>query len=207
MIFFDGMDGITISLVISICMRSNVDSPDRGGDGATDSNENEATLSSAPSTLTNDDASYMMSSPGWRRVDSIAKKTVTFACDVKDGGVVEVNDKTEESISEEYETFSRLTFVGYDAYDNNEIGTMGEEDELKEETTAAIKEESGLDDSAITSGDLISSWKVNDEDKTHRRLTFVGHDVRKEGDALAVEEEEDRQWMREKRAEKRQQQS
>ena len=161
------------------CMRSNVNSPFRCGDGAKDGNGNEATLSLAPSTLTKADDALYMTSPEWRRVDSTAKKTVTFACDVKEGAVVEVKNKTVVA----YETSSRLTFVGYDDYDVNKIWMTDEEDELNKET-----KESGqkLD---VTSGDLLSPWKMDGEDETHRRLQFVGHDVRKEGDASAVEED------------------
>jgi hypothetical protein len=167
------------------CMRRNVDSPFRCGDGAKDGNGNEATLSLAPSTLTKDDDGLYMTSPEWRRVDSTAKKTVTFACDVKEGAVFEIKNKTGVAISDTYETSSRLTFVGYDDYDIDKIGMTDEEDELNKET-----KESGqkLD---VTSGDLLSPWKMDGEDETHRRMHFVGHDMRKEGDASAVEEDHD----------------
>ncbi len=91
------------------------------------------------------------------------------------------------------------TFVGYvmkedgDALDvekEQEILIVGEKDERNKGLAAVMKEESEwqLDDSSMTGGDLISQWYM-DNDKAHRRMTFVGYEVKKEGDALTVEEE------------------
>ena len=94
-------------------MEHNADSSDVGGDGASEDNTySEATGPPASSALANDETSYVQTlTPGWRRVDCIVRKSVTFASDVKEGGVVTVD------------------------YDSGDLA-MGAEDERTEGTTA-----------------------------------------------------------------------
>lgn len=142
-------------------MEHNADSSNVGGVGAEDKNDSEATGPSASSAK--DEASYLQTlMPGWRRVDCIDRKSVTFASDVKEGGVLTVDD------------------------DGGDLA-MGAEDERKQGTTAVVEENAGrnIGDFAMTDGGLISSWDV-DEGESPYRLAF--YEVTEVGD-FAVEDE------------------
>jgi hypothetical protein len=142
-------------------MDYNADSSNVGGVGAEDKNDSEATGPSASSAK--DEASYVQTlMPGWRRVDCINRKSVTFASDVKEGGVLTVDD------------------------DGGDLA-MGAEDERKQGTMAVVEENAGrnIGDFAMTDGGLISSWDV-DEGESPYRLAF--YEVTEVGD-FAVEEE------------------
>jgi hypothetical protein len=123
-------------------MEHNADSSDVGGVGAEDNNDIEATRPSS-SALAKDETSYVQTlMPEWRRVDSIDRKSVKFASDVKEGGVITVDD------------------------DSGDLA-MGAEEGQTEGTTAVAEEDAGrnIGDFAMTDGGLISSWDVEYERK------------------------------------------
>ena len=99
-------------------MEHNADSSDVGGDGATEDNtDSKATGSPASSALANDETSYVQTLKlEWRRIDCIVRKSVTFASNVKEGGVVTVD------------------------YDSGDLA-MGADDERTEGTTAVAEED------------------------------------------------------------------
>ena len=120
-------------------MEHNADSSNVGGVGAEDKNDSEATGPSASSAK--DEASYLQTlMPGWRRVDCIDRKSVTFASDVKEGGVLTVDD------------------------DGGDLA-MGAEDERKQGTTAVAEEDAwrNRDDLAMTGAGTLEGSADCDE--------------------------------------------
>jgi hypothetical protein len=146
-------------------MEHNADSSDVGGVGAEDYNDIEATRPSS-SALAKDETSYVQTlMPEWRRVDSIDRKSVKFASDVKEGGVITVDD------------------------DSGDLA-MGAEEGQTEGTTAVAEKDAGrnIGDFAMTDGGLISSWDVDEGESPYRQAFY---EVAEVGD-FAVEEENEK---------------
>jgi hypothetical protein len=146
-------------------MEHNADSSDVGGVGAEDYNDIEATRPSS-SALAKDETSYVQTlMPEWRRVASIDRKSVKFASDVKEGGVITVDD------------------------DSGDLA-MGAEEGQTEGTTAVAEKDAGrnIGDFAMTDGGLISSWDVDEGESPYRQAFY---EVAEVGD-FAVEEENEK---------------
>jgi hypothetical protein len=166
-----------------------------GVEGATvDIDDNEATGTSASLALAkNSESSYVMTlTPGWRRVDGVNKKAVTFASDVKEGSVITVTKEENDDSAigwGEYETPNRLAFICNDMNEGsalafgqeNESSSMGEEDERKEGTTTGmVKKDSGrsMDDLAMTDERMLEgSTDSNEPDPVMASVVKEGGDI------------------------------
>ncbi len=121
-------------------MEHSADSLDFCSDGASkDKNESEATGPSASSAFAKDEASYMpMSMLGWHCMESIDRKTVTFASNAKEGSLITAD------------------------YESGDVA-MSAEDKQKGEMTAVVEEDAGQSTGyfAMTDGGPTSSWDVD----------------------------------------------
>ena len=139
-------------------MEHNADSSDVGGVGAEDNNDIDATRPSS-SALAKDETSYVQT-----LMPSIDRKSVKFASDVKEGGVITVDDGSGDL-------------------------AMGAEEGQTEGTTAVAEEDAGrnIGDFAMTDGGLISSWDVDEGESPYRQAFY---EVAEVGDFVVEEENE-----------------
>jgi nitrogen fixation protein FixH len=128
------------SLTNHLPMEHSANSLDVSGDGAAeDTNDSKATRPSASSAFAKDEASYMpASTPGWRCMESIDRKTVTFTSNAKESSIITAD------------------------YESGDLA-MSTEDKQKEEMMAVVEENAGrsIGYFAMTDGELISSWNFD----------------------------------------------